>query len=110
MTFTAKLLVPVEQNRILWHNLKNLSQSKFINMQTLGIREIRQRYEILKETLEAEGEVILTHHGKPFARVLPLDPPKPRPKWKPHDELRAMMPFQMVPSEVLIAEDRERDI
>ena len=47
------------------------------------------------------------HHGKPFARVLPLEPVKVRPKWKPHDELRAMMPFQMVPSEVLIAEDRE---
>ena len=78
-------------------------------MQTLGIREIRQRYEILKETLEAEGEVILTHHGKPFARVLPLDPVKPRPKWKPHTELRASMPFQMVPSEVLLAEERERD-
>lgn len=41
-------------------------------MKTLGIREVRQRYEVLKETLEREGEVILTHHGKPFARVLPL--------------------------------------
>ena len=80
-----------------------------IRMQTLGIREIRQRYEILKETLEAEGEVILTHHGKPFARVLPLEPVKPRKRWKPHPEL-ADIPFQHVPSEVLIAEDRERDI
>jgi antitoxin (DNA-binding transcriptional repressor) of toxin-antitoxin stability system len=41
-------------------------------MKTLGIREVRQRCEVLKETLEKEGEVILTHHGKPFARVLPL--------------------------------------
>ncbi len=41
-------------------------------MKTLGIREVRQRYEVLKEMLEREGEVILTHHGKPFARVLPL--------------------------------------
>jgi antitoxin (DNA-binding transcriptional repressor) of toxin-antitoxin stability system len=41
-------------------------------MKTLGVREVRQRYEVLKETLEKEGEVILTHHGKPFARVLPL--------------------------------------
>ena len=78
-------------------------------MQTLGIREIRQRYEILKETLEAEGEVILTHHGKPFARVLPLEPVKPRPKWKSHAELRASMPFQAVGSEVLLVEERERD-
>ncbi len=78
-------------------------------MQTLGIREIRQRYEILKETLEAEGEVILTHHGKPFARVLPLEPVKPRPKWTSHAELRASMPLQTVGSEVLLAEERERD-
>ena len=78
-----------------------------IRMQTLGIREIRQRYEILKETLEAEGEVILTHHGKPFARVLPLEPVKPKKKWQPHHELRALMPANLVPSEVLLAEDRE---
>ncbi len=79
-------------------------------MRSIGIREVRQRYEILKETLDAEGEVILTHHGKPFARVLPFDPPKVRPRWKPHDELRALVPFQVVPSEVLLAEERERDI
>jgi|GEM_PF-608324 len=99
----------VTLKRLLWHNSQSLSQWESIRMQTLGIREIRQRYEILKETLEAEGEVILTHHGKPFARVLPLEPVKPRKRWKPHPEL-ADIPFQHVPSEVLIAEDRERDI
>ena len=78
-------------------------------MRTLGIREVRQRYEILKETFDAEGEVILTHHGKPFARVLPIEPVKPRKRWKPHPEL-ADIPFQQVPSEVLLAEERERDI
>jgi antitoxin (DNA-binding transcriptional repressor) of toxin-antitoxin stability system len=87
------------------HSVNNEKQGR--TMRTLGIREVRQRYEILKETLDAEGEVLLTHHGKPFARVLPLEPTKVRPKWKPHDQLRAMLPFQMVPSEVLIAEDRE---
>lgn len=76
-------------------------------MRTLGIREVRQRYEILKETLDESGEVILTHHGKPFARVLPIEPSKPKKKWQPHHELRALIPMQMVPSEVLIAEDRE---
>ncbi len=78
-------------------------------MRTLGIREVRQRYEILKETLDAEGEVILTHHGKPFARVLPIDPPKPKKKWVPHHELRALMQPMVTPSEVLLAEDRERE-
>lgn len=78
-------------------------------MQTLGIREIRQRYEILKETLDVAGEVILTHHGKPFARVLPIDPPKPKRRWQRHPELENL-PFQEIPSEVLLAEERERDL
>jgi prevent-host-death family protein len=78
-------------------------------MRTLGIREVRQRYEILKETLDAEGEVILTHHGKPFARVLPIEPAKPRKRWKPHPELESL-PFQRVPSEDYLSEDRaDRD-
>ena len=76
-------------------------------MRTLGIREVRQRYEILKEALDIEGEVILTHHGKPFARVLPIEPAKPKKKWQPHHELHAMMPLQIIPSEVLLAQDRE---
>jgi prevent-host-death family protein len=88
--------------------LKKFSQE--ITMQTLGIREVRQRSEILKEALDAHGEVILTHHGKPFARVLPIEPPKPKRKWQSHAELRASMPFQKVGTEVLLAEERERDI
>ena len=38
-------------------------------MKELTVREMRQSYIVLKEALETEGEVILTHHGKPFARV-----------------------------------------
>ena len=41
-------------------------------MKTLGVRQIRASYDVLVETLAAEGEVVLTHHGKPFARVLPF--------------------------------------
>ncbi len=76
-------------------------------MKELSVRELRQRYSVLKETLEAEGEVILTHHGKPFARVLPIEQPvTPKPfrslKW-----LRDQMPYQSIGSEVLIREDRD---
>ena len=41
-------------------------------MKTLGIREMRASYDVLQKALAQEGEVLLTHHGKPFARVLPL--------------------------------------
>lgn len=73
-------------------------------MKTLTIREMRQGYQALQDALEKEGEVTLTHHGKPFARVLPIEQRKEIPS---HAALRATMPFQEVPSEVLIREDRD---
>ena len=42
-------------------------------MKTLGIREIRASGNVLAAALLEEGEVILTNHGKPFARVLPIE-------------------------------------
>ena len=41
-------------------------------MKTLGIREIRASGNVLAVALLEEGEVILTNHGKPFARVVPF--------------------------------------
>jgi antitoxin (DNA-binding transcriptional repressor) of toxin-antitoxin stability system len=80
-------------------------------MKTLGVREVRQRYEVLKETLEREGEVILTHHGKPFARVLPWTGQSDRSRLAERSrelaKFRATLPFQKVPSEVLVREDRD---
>lgn len=80
-------------------------------MKTLGVREARLSYSALKETLEKEGEVILTHHGKPFARVLPwTDESKQARLMRRSRELakfRRTMPAQKVPSEVLIREDRD---
>ena len=73
-------------------------------------------YDLAKDFDKLKGMIGLLEPGaiyvssaKPFARVLPIDPPKPRKRWKPHPEL-ADIPFQHVPSEVYIAEDRERDI
>jgi antitoxin (DNA-binding transcriptional repressor) of toxin-antitoxin stability system len=73
-------------------------------MKELTVREMRQSYTVLKEALEAEGEVILTHHGKPFARVVPINQPKP---FRSHAKLRAGMPYQEIPSAVYIREDRD---
>ena len=76
-------------------------------MKTLGIREMRASYEVLNTALEQEGEVLLTHHGKPFARVLPLEAaatPRRLPSLK---AFRARQKVQSNPSETLIREDRE---
>ena len=80
-------------------------------MKTLGIREVRQRYEVLKETLERAGEVILTHHGKPFARVLPWTGESKQAQLARRSrelaEFRKTLPMQKTPSEKLIREDRD---
>lgn len=76
-------------------------------MKELSVREMRQGYQALQKALHDEGELVLTHHGKPFARVLPIEPaaePRRLPslKW-----LRDRMHYQEIPSEVLIREDRD---
>jgi len=73
-------------------------------MKELSVREMRQGYQALQKALEEEGEVVLTHHGKPFARVTPLETPGKMPSLA---AFRAKQPMQTVPSEVLIREDRD---
>lgn len=80
-------------------------------MKALGIREVQQGYEVLKEALEKEGEVILTHHGKPFARVLPWTGESKRAQLARRSEelgeFRRSLPAQKVPSEIIVREDRD---
>ena len=76
-------------------------------MKTLGVREMRASYGALESTLREEGEVILTHHGKPFARVIPITAPVLPTTMPSNAELRAKMKPMTVPSAVLIREDRD---
>lgn len=41
-------------------------------MREFSVREMRAGYGAIATALATEGEVVLTHHGKPFARVVPL--------------------------------------
>lgn len=41
-------------------------------MSELSVREMRAGYHAITEALERDGEVVLTHHGKPFAKVVPI--------------------------------------
>lgn len=78
-------------------------------MKTLGIREIRASSNVLATALLEEGEVILTNHGKPFARVVPYEAPVEQPIRKPVSMkwLRDQMTPLTVGSEVLVREDRD---
>lgn len=74
-------------------------------MKHLGVREMRVSYDVLKETLATEGEVILTHHGKPFARVLPYA--EPRSQMPSLKDFRSRQSPQSIPTAVLIRADRD---
>jgi antitoxin (DNA-binding transcriptional repressor) of toxin-antitoxin stability system len=41
-------------------------------MREFSVREMRAGYGAIATALETDGEVVLTHHGKPFARVVPF--------------------------------------
>ena len=77
-------------------------------MKTLGIREIRASGNVLAAALLEEGEVILTNHGKPFARVVPYEAPAETlirkqisMKW-----LRDQMPMLEEGTDIYIQEER----
>jgi prevent-host-death family protein len=71
----------------------------------MSIRELRGSLSNLDEIVERDGEIVITRHGRPLARVTPMNPSRAAPS---HADLRATIPHQDVPSEVLIREDRER--
>ena len=43
-------------------------------MREFSVREMRAGYGAIATALETDGEVVLTHHGKPFAKVVPFVP------------------------------------
>lgn len=76
-------------------------------MKALNIREIRQELSHLDELLAKEGELLVTRHGKPIARVLPVGAPKPSIVMPSNAALRAKMAYLEVPTSIYIREDRD---
>jgi antitoxin (DNA-binding transcriptional repressor) of toxin-antitoxin stability system len=74
-------------------------------MRTITIREAREGLSHPDQLFADGDEVIVTRRGEPVARILPIAPAKPR--FRSLAAFRASQPLQAVPSEVLIAEDRE---
>lgn len=73
-------------------------------MRELSIREMRAELGRLGELLETEEQLVITRHGRPIARVLPLGPRRKRPS---HEDLRASMPRLATGSEVAVRADRD---
>ncbi|MFP3942021.1 MAG: type II toxin-antitoxin system Phd/YefM family antitoxin [Thermoanaerobaculia bacterium] len=74
-------------------------------MRELSIREMRAELGRLGQLLETEEQLVITRHGRPIARVLPLGPRRGRPS---HADLRASMPRLATGSEVAVRADRDQ--
>lgn len=73
-------------------------------MKTLTIREVRTALARLDQILAREGEISITKHGRPIARLLPARPTLLMPS---NAALRTSIPKLEFSSEVLIREDRD---
>ena len=76
-------------------------------MKTLTIREAREGLSHPDQMFADSDEILVMRRGEPVARILPVVPATlarklPSLKW-----LRDQSPFQEIPSEVLIREDRD---
>lgn len=73
-------------------------------MKTLTIREAREGLSHPEQMFADNDEVIVTRRGEPVARILPV---APKPGLRSLKEFLAGQPVQTVPSEAVLAEDRE---
>jgi antitoxin (DNA-binding transcriptional repressor) of toxin-antitoxin stability system len=74
-------------------------------MKTLTIREAREGLSHPDQMFADSDEVLVVCRGEPVARILPIKPRKSA--FRSLAAFRASQPFQEIPSEVLISEDRE---
>ena len=73
-------------------------------MKNLSIREVRKELAQLDQLLSREGEIVVTRHGRPIARLLPLPSKLRMPS---HADLRASMPRLAIGSEAHIRSERD---
>jgi len=74
-------------------------------MRQVTVREMRALLPEIEQALRTEGELVLTKRGRPVARLMPI--PDRTPASLSTRELRARMTPSIVPSEVLIRQDRD---
>lgn len=78
-------------------------------MKTLTVREAREGLSHPDQMFADADEVLVMNRGEPVARILPVTSTTEARKkaFRSLAAFRATMPFQDVPSEVLIREDRD---
>jgi prevent-host-death family protein len=74
-------------------------------MKTAGIREARQGLSSLVAEVRKGREIVLTEHGRPVARLMPLHDETPS-AFRSHRRFRAAVGQANAPLSVAIAEDR----
>lgn len=73
-------------------------------MIVLNVREMRANIGRLDELVDEAGELIVSRHGQPIARVLPISRRRPRPD---HADLRQRM-LELTPASAdLIRPERD---
>lgn len=75
-------------------------------MRQMSIRQLREALTSLEEIVDREGELVVTRHGRPLAKVVSLNPCRKAPS---HADLRASMARMSVGSEELIRRDRDSE-
>lgn len=73
-------------------------------MKTVTVREMRGLLTRLDDVVGREGELVVTRHGRPIARILPM---RPRRRLPSHAAHLAKMPRLEVGSEVYVRQDRD---
>jgi antitoxin (DNA-binding transcriptional repressor) of toxin-antitoxin stability system len=73
-------------------------------MKQVSVREVRSVLTHLDEVLAEVGELVITRHGRPIARVLPPGGDAPMPS---HADFRKTMPRLTVGSEFHVRADRD---
>jgi prevent-host-death family protein len=73
-------------------------------MKAINIREFRAHAGHLDKFVEQSGEVIITRHGKPILRILPIQAKCERPD---HSDLRKKMPLLKKSSADYVRKDRD---
>jgi len=70
----------------------------------MSIRELRDSLSSIDEIVDRAGEILVTRHGRPVARLSSVKLGRTAPS---HADLRAAMPRMATPSEDLVRADRD---
>jgi prevent-host-death family protein len=75
-------------------------------MRTAGVCEARQNLSALLDEVKKGGEIVITEHGRPVARLVPLNRPSGK-RLPDFATIRRRMPVFDPPLSASLAEDRE---